>query len=76
MLLKFENISAVNAAEYYNDYTNTFFDNVRKTNPLSYLALKIAIKGMSTEAIAEVLEVQPAIQLVTGCFAARNNVRK
>ena len=44
----------------FNDRTNTFFDNVRKDESLVILALKMAIKGMSIQSIAEVLEVQPA----------------
>jgi hypothetical protein len=43
-----------------NDRTNTFFDNLRKDESVIKLALKMVIKGMSIEAIVEVLEVQPA----------------
>ena len=44
----------------FNDRTNTFFDNLRKDESIIISALKMVIKGMSIEAIAEVLEVQPA----------------
>ena len=44
----------------FNDRTNTFFSNFRKDEFIIQLALKMAIKGMSIQAIAEVLEVQPA----------------
>ena len=44
----------------FNDRTNTFFDNVQKTESIIILALKMAIKGMSIQSIADVLEVQPA----------------
>jgi len=44
----------------FNDRTNTFFDNVRKDESVIILALKMAIKGMSIQSIADVLEVQPA----------------
>ena len=44
----------------FNDRTNTFFDNVRKEESVVILALKMAIKGMSIQSIADVLEVQPA----------------
>jgi len=39
--------------------TNTFFYNLRKDEFIIQLALKMAMKGMSVEAIADVLEVQP-----------------
>jgi len=39
--------------------TNTFFYNLRKEEFIIQLALKMAMKGMSVEAIADVLEVQP-----------------
>lgn len=44
----------------FNDRTGTFFDNVRKDESDIKLALKMVIKGMSIQAIADVLEVQPA----------------
>ncbi len=44
----------------FNDRTNTFFDNVRKDESVVILALKMAIKGMSIQSIAELLEVQPS----------------
>jgi transposase-like protein len=43
----------------FNDRTDTFFENLRKDESLINLALKMAIRGMSTEGIADVLEVQP-----------------
>jgi DNA-directed RNA polymerase specialized sigma24 family protein len=43
-----------------NDRTDTFFDNLRKDENVIVLALKLAMKGMSLEAIADVLAVQPA----------------
>ena len=43
-----------------NDRTNIFFDNVRKDEFIIVLALKMIIKGMSIEAVTDVLEVQPA----------------
>ncbi len=45
---------------YSNDRTGTFFENVRKDESDIKLALKMAIKGMSIQAISDVLEVQPA----------------
>jgi len=44
----------------FNDRTSTFFSNVRKDEFIVQLALKMAIKGVSIEAIADILEVQPA----------------
>ena len=44
----------------FNDRTGTFFDNVRKDEFEIKLALKMVIKGMSIQAISDVLEVQPA----------------
>ena len=44
----------------FNDRTGTFFDNVRKDEFIIRLALKMLIKGMSIQAIADTLEVQPA----------------
>jgi transposase-like protein len=40
------------------DRTNTFFYNLRTDEDTIELALKMSIKGMSTQAIADVLEVQ------------------
>lgn len=42
------------------DRTNTFFYDMRKEESIVLLALKMSIKGMSAEAIADVLEVQPS----------------
>ena len=41
------------------DRTNTFYYNLRTDERTIELALKMSIKGMSNEAIADVLEVQP-----------------
>lgn len=41
------------------DRTNTFFYDMRKEESIVLLALKMSIKGMSIEAIADVLEVKP-----------------
>jgi len=43
----------------FNDRTNTFFYNLRKDEFIIQLALKMAIKGMTIEGIADLLEVQP-----------------
>ena len=43
----------------FNDRTDTFFDNLRKDEFIIKLALKMAIRGMSNEGIADVLEIQP-----------------
>jgi transposase-like protein len=41
------------------DSTNTFYYNLRKDESTIDLALSISVKGMSNEAIGNVLEVQP-----------------
>ena len=56
-----------NVAELFNDRTGTFFDNVRKDEFIVRLALKMILKGMSIQAIADALEVQSGLQLVDGC---------
>ena len=43
----------------FNDRTDTFFNNLRKDEFIIELALKMSIRGMSIEGIADVLEVQP-----------------
>jgi hypothetical protein len=43
----------------FNDRINTFFHNLRKDESVIELALKMSMKGMSIEGIADVLEVQP-----------------
>jgi transposase-like protein len=43
----------------FNDRTDTFFNNLRKDEFIIQLALKMAMRGMSIEGIADVLEVQP-----------------
>lgn len=42
------------------DHTGTFYHDLRKDEKTIELALKMSMKGMSIEAIADVLEVQPA----------------
>ena len=42
------------------DSTNTFYHNLYKDESTIDLALNISMKGMSNEAIAEVLKIQPA----------------
>ena len=44
----------------FNDRTDIFFENLRKDESVIESALKMSIKGMSIEAIAEILEVRPA----------------
>jgi DNA-directed RNA polymerase specialized sigma24 family protein len=63
----FINISAVNAAEYLTIEQTLFFNNLRKDESIIKLALKMAIRGMSTEGIADVLEVQPVT--VSNCLS-------
>jgi len=45
--------------KHFCDRTNTFFYNLRKEEFIIQLALKMTIKGMSIQAIADTLEVQP-----------------
>jgi transposase-like protein len=42
------------------DHTDTFFHDLRKDEKTIESALKMSMKGMSIQAIADVLEVQPA----------------
>ncbi len=42
------------------DHTGTFYHDLRKDEKIIDLALKMSMKGMSIEAIAEVLEVEAA----------------
>ena len=44
----------------FNDHTGSYFSNLRKNEETILLALKMAMKGMSIEAVAEVLEIQAA----------------
>lgn len=44
----------------FNDRTDTFFENIRKDEDVVVSALKMVMKGMSIEAIADVLEIQSA----------------
>ena len=42
----------------FNDHTDTFYHNLRKAEKTIDLALKMSMKGMNIEAIADVLEVE------------------
>ena len=42
------------------DHTGTVYHDLRKNEKIIDLALKMSMKGMSIEAIAEVLEIEPA----------------
>ena len=44
----------------FNDRTDTFMNNLHKDKSIIQLALKIVVKGISIEAIADVLKVKPA----------------
>jgi transposase-like protein len=44
----------------FNDHTGTFYHDLRKDEQTIDLALKMSMKGMSIEAIADVLEVESA----------------
>ena len=44
----------------FNDHTDTFYHDLRKDEKTIDLALKMSMKGMSIEAIADVLEIKPA----------------
>jgi transposase-like protein len=44
----------------FNDNTGTFYHNLRKDEQAIDLALKMSMKGVSIEGIADVLEVQSA----------------
>lgn len=44
----------------FNDQTGTFYHDLRKDEQTIDLSLKMSMKGMSIEAIADVLEVQSA----------------
>lgn len=44
----------------FNDYTSTFYSDLRKDEQTIDLALKMAMKGMSEEGIADVLGITPA----------------
>ncbi len=47
-------------SKVFNDHTDTFYHNLRKAEKTIDLALKMSMKGMSIEAIADVLEVESA----------------
>ncbi len=57
---KSENTSVTTVAKYSNDYTGTFYSDLRKEEFVIDLALKMAMKGMSEEGIADVLGITPA----------------
>jgi transposase-like protein len=44
----------------FNDQSGTFYHDLRKDEQTIDLALEMSMKGMSIEAIADVLKVQPA----------------
>ena len=44
----------------FNDHTGTFYHDLRKDEQTIDLALKMSMKGMSVQAIADVLEVESA----------------
>jgi transposase-like protein len=44
----------------FNDHTDSYFHNLRKDEKTILLALQMSMKGMSIEAIAEVLGIQAA----------------
>ena len=44
----------------FNDHTGTFYYDLRKEEHIIDLALKMSMKGMSEEAIADVLGITPA----------------
>jgi len=44
----------------FNDHTGTFYYDLRKEERVIDLALKMSIKGMSEEGIAEVLDITPS----------------
>ena len=44
----------------FNDHTGTFYYDLRKEERVIDLALKMSMKGMSEEGIADVLEIKPA----------------
>ncbi|MDD2340058.1 MAG: helix-turn-helix domain containing protein [Methanosarcina sp.] len=54
-----ESSSATNSGRVFCERTNAFFYYLHKKKFIIQLALKMAMKGMSIEAIADVLEVQP-----------------
>jgi len=44
----------------FNDHTGTFYYDLRKKEHIIDLALKMAMEGMSEEAIADALGIEPA----------------
>lgn len=44
----------------FNDHTGSVYYDLRKEERIIDLALKMSMKGMSEEAIADVLEIEPA----------------
>ena len=44
----------------FNDHTGSVYYDLRKEEHIIDLALKMSMKGMSEEAIADVLEIEPA----------------
>jgi transposase-like protein len=49
-----------NCGKVFNDHTGTFYYDLRKEERVIELALKMSMKGMSEEGIADVLDIKPA----------------
>ena len=66
----------------FNDYTGTFYSDLRKEEFVIDLALKMAMKGMSEEGIADVLGITPATvrrwldRAAEGCDKVNKNLMK
>jgi transposase-like protein len=66
----------------FNDYTGTFYYDLRKEERVIDFALKMSIKGMSEEGIADVLGITPATvrrwldRAVEGCDMVNENLMK
>jgi transposase-like protein len=66
----------------FNDHTGTFYYDLRKEERLIDLALKMSMKGMSEEGIADVLGITPATvrrwldRAVEGCDKVNENLIK
>ena len=66
----------------FNDHTGTFYYDLRKEEHVIDLALKMSIKGMSEEGIADVLGITPATvrrwldRAVESCEKVNENLMK
>ena len=64
------------------DHTDTFYHDLRKDEKTIDLALKMSMKGMSIEAIADVLEIKPAsvkrwlVRAAEQCDKVNDNMMK